>query len=192
MAKAKVECTCKKCGKTFIREKICQNLRAAEEYEAWAKDQEWLCPDCYAAEKDAKAADGCDEVTMSYSEYKNKYADCKTKAGSYNKENKTIVVYVPRKGAEEAKVEAEAREIMAGTRKALEDAQKKAWEMGIESEKRICERLTQIYEATFKKLQGQPELIVRQKDKCDAASVARNIERLRDMVRMGKKLEDIR
>ena len=41
-------------------------------------------------------AENCEEVEMKYSEYKENHADCKTKAGSYDKETKTIVVYVPK------------------------------------------------------------------------------------------------
>lgn len=37
----------------------------------------------------------CIEMEMKYSEYKNSYAGCQTKKDSYNKETKTIVVYVP-------------------------------------------------------------------------------------------------
>lgn len=47
-----------------------------------------VCANCYNAE-------GCDEVEMLYREYKENYADCKTKQGSYDRENKTIIVYVP-------------------------------------------------------------------------------------------------
>ena len=32
---------------------------------------------------------------MLYREYKEKYCDCRTKENSYNKETKTIIVYVP-------------------------------------------------------------------------------------------------
>ena len=65
-----------------------------------------VCPDCYKAQLDAEAAEGCDEVEMSYKEYKTDHADCKTKRDSYNKETKTIVVYVPRTETEEEIVEA--------------------------------------------------------------------------------------
>lgn len=37
----------------------------------------------------------CVETEMKYSEYKKNYAGCYTKKDSYNKETKTIVVYVP-------------------------------------------------------------------------------------------------
>ena len=50
-----------------------------------------LCPDCEEKEK----AKGCQEVTMKYAEYKNKYPHCDTKRDSYDKINKTITVYVP-------------------------------------------------------------------------------------------------
>lgn len=64
------------------------------------KRLEWLqthavCPDCYKAAMDAENAEGCEEVTMTYAEYKNGYASCKTKHDSYNADTKTIVVYVP-------------------------------------------------------------------------------------------------
>ena len=41
-------------------------------------------------------SENCEEVRMSYREYKENYADCKTKSGSYDKEEKTIVVYIPK------------------------------------------------------------------------------------------------
>ena len=65
-----------------------------------------VCPDCYKTQLDAEAAEGCDEVEMSYKEYKTDYADCKTKRDSYNKETKTIVVYVPRTETEDEIIEA--------------------------------------------------------------------------------------
>ena len=39
-------------------------------------------------------ANVCVEVEMSYREYKTNYSRCRTKKDSYNKEAKTIVVYV--------------------------------------------------------------------------------------------------
>ena len=55
-----------------------------------------LCRECYEKEQNKN----CNEVEMPYSEYKNKYANCKTKANSYNKASKTIIVYVPKTPAE--------------------------------------------------------------------------------------------
>ena len=60
------------------------------------KESHKLCHECYEKEQNAN----CDAVEMSYSEYKNKYANCKTKANSYNKAKKTIIVYVPKTPAE--------------------------------------------------------------------------------------------
>lgn len=56
-----------------------------------------ICPECEEAEKAAN----CEEVEMHYSEYKKNYSDCKTKANSYDKKTKTIIVYVPKKVEEE-------------------------------------------------------------------------------------------
>lgn len=55
-----------------------------------------LCRECYEKEQNAN----CDVVEMPYSEYKNKYANCKTKANSYDKAKKTIIVYVPKTTSE--------------------------------------------------------------------------------------------
>lgn len=55
-------------------------------------EEKKTCRECYQAEQ----YKDCDEVEMTYSEYKRNYADCKTKSGSYDKKNKTIIVYIPR------------------------------------------------------------------------------------------------
>ncbi len=36
------------------------------------------------------------EVKMSYSSYKIEYSDCRTKSNSYDKDSKTIIVYIPK------------------------------------------------------------------------------------------------
>lgn len=64
MAKGRVELTCCKCGEEFWVEKTCYNRTDANEWEAWMKDQNRLCKECYAeemrqkreAEKAAEAA----------------------------------------------------------------------------------------------------------------------------------------
>lgn len=53
-----------------------------------------ICSCCYKEQKEIEKSIGCEEVEMSYREYKTNYADCKTKSGSYNGETKTIIVYV--------------------------------------------------------------------------------------------------
>ena len=52
-----------------------------------------LCAECYAKQQ---AGGNVEEVEMLYREYKANYSDCKTKADSYDKRAKTIIVYVPR------------------------------------------------------------------------------------------------
>ena len=46
-----------------------------------------LCPECYKKMNEEKA-ENCEEVEMKYSEYKENYADCKTKSGSYDMKKK--------------------------------------------------------------------------------------------------------
>ena len=55
-----------------------------------------VCPACYADQKEVEKSIGCTEVTMSYRQYKTDYSDCKTVSGSYNGNDRTITVYVPR------------------------------------------------------------------------------------------------
>lgn len=54
-----------------------------------------VCPCCYREQKEMEKAAGCEEREMYYGDYKKNFADCKTKAGSYNGTAKTIIVYVP-------------------------------------------------------------------------------------------------
>lgn len=58
-------------------------------------EQYGVCPDCYREQKEIDKSIGCKEVEMPYREYKTNFADCKTKAGSYDGKKKTIIVYVP-------------------------------------------------------------------------------------------------
>lgn len=53
------------------------------------------CPECYKKNREAEKASGCREVEMTYADYKAKFADLDTKANSYDKQKKTIIVYVP-------------------------------------------------------------------------------------------------
>lgn len=54
-----------------------------------------VCSACKAEQKNIENSIGCEEVTMSYREYKTEYPNCKTVQGSYNGTDKTITVYVP-------------------------------------------------------------------------------------------------
>lgn len=89
-------------GKTSDRE------RKIKYYETYG-----VCPDCYKAQKTAEMAKDCDEVVMFYGDYKNYYADCNTKPGSYDSKAKTIVVYVPRKQDAHAKESAQPQQAEA-------------------------------------------------------------------------------
>lgn len=84
-------------GKSSEREK---KLKYYEEH--------GLCPECYAEAKKQEIGCAVEEVEMKYAEYKEKYSDCKTKYNSYNRETKTIVVYVPVADAPASATEAEA------------------------------------------------------------------------------------
>lgn len=59
--------------------------------------QECDCSACRKLAFQKKMSSEYDEVRMSYSEYKSKYADCKTLNDSYDKKTKTIVVFVKKK-----------------------------------------------------------------------------------------------
>lgn len=57
MAKATVECTCPKCGRTYTKTKICYNRSEAESWEAWMREYyDGLCSDCYAEQRKAEEA----------------------------------------------------------------------------------------------------------------------------------------
>lgn len=80
-------------GKAEDREK---KIAFYEEY--------YVCPECYKKQKEEENKIGCMEVEMSYREYKENYSECKTKADSYDKKEKTIIVYVPEETEEIGKV----------------------------------------------------------------------------------------
>lgn len=56
MAKATATCTCKKCGKTFIRETIRRNRSEADSWVEWAEKTFDICPEC-EYEENRKAAE---------------------------------------------------------------------------------------------------------------------------------------
>lgn len=70
-----------------------KKIKFAQEY--------YVCSECYRAQKNSEAAEGCDAIEMLYKDYKANYPDCKTKIGSYNNEKKSIIVYVPKKEEDE-------------------------------------------------------------------------------------------
>ena len=118
-----------------------------------------LCPECY---KKKMNEENCEEVRMSYREYKENYADCKTKSGSYDKEEKTIVVYIPK---QEEKKE-DSREVFGkALNAALEELKK-------ESENAKPEEVTPVMiareldkmgytEEELKKMKDVPETVLK-------------------------------
>lgn len=81
------------CGHTHTVE-LFGKTSEREQKIAWY-EKSGVCPDCYKEQKNIESSIDCEEVEMSYKQYKNEYANCKTKSGSYNGETKTIVVFVP-------------------------------------------------------------------------------------------------
>ena len=57
-------------------------------------EEHGVCKECYTKQKEIEKTIGRREVKMSYKIYKEKYADCPIKSGSYDGFEKTIVVYV--------------------------------------------------------------------------------------------------
>lgn len=57
-----------------------------------------LCPACYREKKKAEDAGKYDEIRMAYREYKERFPSFKTKWGSYDAKEKTIIVLVPKDG----------------------------------------------------------------------------------------------
>lgn len=56
MAQATAICTCRACGAEFTKYANKCNRREADAWEAWARNNYNLCPQCYAAEQDAQGA----------------------------------------------------------------------------------------------------------------------------------------
>ena len=95
MAIGKITFKCSVCGQEHETRVKKYNRQQATDWEAWAKENIHICPSCYRAEKDRQ---GCEEVEMHYGEYKKNFSNCKTKPDSYNRDTKTIIVYVPKEG----------------------------------------------------------------------------------------------
>lgn len=121
-----------------------------------------VCSECYKKQMEEENAKDCEEVEMSYREYKENYSECKTKRDSYNKEEKTIVVYVPKK-KEEAK---DSREIMREALTAAVEEMKKTDENAKAENatpKMIAEQLEKMgyTEEMLKELKDVPETVLR-------------------------------
>ena len=82
------------CGHTEVKELFGPSLDRQSKITYW--ERYGVCTQCYYEQRDIENSIGCDEVEMSYRDYKERFADCKTKMGSYDGKTKTIVVFVPR------------------------------------------------------------------------------------------------
>lgn len=114
------------CGHTETVELFGKNADRQRKI-AWFEES-GLCSKCYAEQKSAEMAEGFDAVEMFYGEYKEKYSDCKTKPGSYNRETKTIIVYVPK---EEPTEEREAEIIKNHAREHMNQIKFQREELGL-------------------------------------------------------------
>lgn len=87
----KQDVTCK-CGHT-ITMVLCGKNTERESKIKWQEEHD--CPECYHQSLVAEGKE--QEIRVKYSDYKNdeKYFFCKTKTNSYDKDTKTIVVYMP-------------------------------------------------------------------------------------------------
>ena len=103
------------CGHTETVELFGKNADRQRKI-AWFEES-GLCSKCYAEKKAAEMTEGFDAVEMFYGDYKEKFSDCKTKPGSYNRETKTIIVYVPK---EENSDEREAKIIKTHAREHMD------------------------------------------------------------------------
>ena len=56
MAKARVEVFCSECGTSIIKTADRDNRRDADQWESWAKSENWLCPKCWGEQKRAEEA----------------------------------------------------------------------------------------------------------------------------------------
>jgi hypothetical protein len=84
------------CGHTEVEELFGKYSDRERRIAYWEKYG--VCSECYREQKRIEAEaeaekNGLQEKEVSYKEYKQNYADCKTVPGSYNGETKTIKIY---------------------------------------------------------------------------------------------------
>jgi len=81
------------CGHTDTVELFGKNAEREKKIKYFEKYG--LCRECYMEKlKNERMAEGLKLVEMTYYEYKNNYSECKTEPGSYDKERKTIKVWI--------------------------------------------------------------------------------------------------
>ena len=119
------------CGHTETVELFGKNADRQRKI-AWFEES-GLCSKCYAEKKAAEMAEGFNAVEMFYGDYKEKFSNCKTKPGSYNRETKTIIVYIPKEESNEER-EREAEIIKASARDHMDQIKFQREELGLSDE----------------------------------------------------------
>jgi hypothetical protein len=69
-----------------------KNRRQKIEY--WRR--EGVCTKCYSQSRESKLLEDHNPVRMKYAQYKKQFSGCKTRSDSYDKTDRTILVYVPK------------------------------------------------------------------------------------------------
>lgn len=64
MAVGVARCTCERCGARFEKRATRANRREADSWVEWAEENITVCPDCYRAEKIAKAEAEIEKATV--------------------------------------------------------------------------------------------------------------------------------
>lgn len=70
-------------------------MKDREKKIAWF-EKKGLCKECYNRQENERNGKDHIEKKMLYKDYKNNFAECEIKRGSYNEEEKTIIIYVPK------------------------------------------------------------------------------------------------
>lgn len=95
------------CGHEGTEDITGTNVNGEREKKVKWIEENRVCYDCYIKEQ----MKDYEEVEMHYGEYKENYSHCKTKKGSYDKSDKTIIVYVPKAKEQEPEQKQEEEKI---------------------------------------------------------------------------------
>lgn len=82
------------CGHEEVKELFGKTSEREKRIKWW--EENCVCSECYRQMEEEEILKTCEELTIKYYDYKNKpeYKNLKSKKGSYNPEDKTIIVYV--------------------------------------------------------------------------------------------------
>lgn len=91
MAKYEVKFSC---GHTEVKTLFGKTSERESRIKYW--EEYGTCSACFREKRAIELEMNNDQVEMPYRKYKEEYPDHKTKAGSWNPEKKTIIVYIPK------------------------------------------------------------------------------------------------